>query len=144
MSVTAAPPRSSVCNCERPRTGSKASSPRTTASSGQPAASAPAAAASAFFALWRPAIRRRSDAAPAGLTRRGPALGIRLTGPVAKVVTRGYHLLALPAMSNRIRVALDWAFQTFLPPDETQLSVVREEDARLASAQATAIYRSTA
>jgi NADH dehydrogenase len=71
-------------------------------------------------------------------------LGIRLTGPVAKVVTRGYHLYALPAMSNRIRVALDWAFQTLLPPDETQLSVVREEDARLATAQATAIYRSTA
>jgi NADH:ubiquinone reductase (H+-translocating) len=69
-------------------------------------------------------------------------LGIRLTGPVAKLVTRGYHLYALPAMSNRIRVALDWAFQTLLPPDETQLSVVREEDARLASAQATAIYGS--
>lgn len=68
-------------------------------------------------------------------------LGIRLTGPVAKLVTRGYHLYALPSMSNRIRVALDWAFQTLLPPDETQLSVVREEDARLASAQATAIYR---
>jgi NADH:ubiquinone reductase (H+-translocating) len=67
-------------------------------------------------------------------------LGIRLTGPLAKLVTRGYHLYALPAMSNRIRVALDWAFQTLLPPDETQLSVVREEDARLATAQATAIY----
>jgi NADH:ubiquinone reductase (H+-translocating) len=67
-------------------------------------------------------------------------LGVRLTGPLAKLVTRGYHLYALPAMSNRIRVALDWAFQTLLPPDETQLSVVREEDARLASAQATAIY----
>jgi NADH:ubiquinone reductase (H+-translocating) len=68
-------------------------------------------------------------------------LGIRLTGPVAELVTRGCHLYALPAMSNRIRVALDWALQTLLPPDETQLSVVREEDARLASAQATAIYR---
>jgi NADH:ubiquinone reductase (H+-translocating) len=67
-------------------------------------------------------------------------LGVRLTGPLAKLVTRGYHLYALPAMSNRIRVALDWAFQTLLPPDETQLSVVREEDARLATAQATAIY----
>ncbi|MGY1607858.1 NAD(P)/FAD-dependent oxidoreductase [Geodermatophilus sp. SYSU D00700] len=71
-------------------------------------------------------------------------LGVRLTGPVAKLVTRGYHLYALPAMSNRIRVAADWAFQSLLPPDETQLSVVREEDARLATAQATAIYGSTA
>ncbi len=67
-------------------------------------------------------------------------LGVRLTGPVAKVVTRGYHLLALPAMSNRIRVASDWAFQTLLPPDETQLSVVREEDARLAAAQGSALH----
>lgn len=67
-------------------------------------------------------------------------LGIRLTGPVAKLVTRGYHLLALPSMSNRIRVASDWAFQTLLPPDETQLSVVREEDARLAAAQGSTLY----
>jgi NADH dehydrogenase len=71
-------------------------------------------------------------------------LGIPLTGPVAKLVTRGYHLYALPAMSNRIRVASDWLYQSALPPDETQLSVVREEDARLATAQATAIYGSTA
>jgi NADH dehydrogenase len=79
-----------------------------------------------------------------GLDAVARPLGIRLTGPVAKVVTRGYHLYALPAMSNRIRVALDWAFQTLLPPEDTQLSVVREEDARLATAQATAIYGSTA
>jgi NADH dehydrogenase len=70
-------------------------------------------------------------------------LGVRLTGPPAKLVTRGYHLYALPAMSNRVRVAADWAFQTLLPPDETQLSVVREDDARLATAQATGIYGST-
>jgi NADH dehydrogenase len=79
-----------------------------------------------------------------GLDAVARPLGIPLTGPVAKVVARGYHLYALPATSNRIRVALDWAFQTLLPPDETQLSVVREEDARLATAQATAIYRPTA
>ena len=71
-------------------------------------------------------------------------LGIRLTGPVAKVVTRGYHLLVLPATANRVRVAADWLFQTLLPPEETQLSVIREEDARLAAAQATMIYRSPA
>ena len=69
-------------------------------------------------------------------------LGVRLTGPVAKVVTRGYHLYALPAMSNRVRVGVDWLFQSLLPPAETQLSVVREEDARLATAQATGIYGS--
>ena len=47
------------------------------------------------------------------------------------------HLVLTPGAITR--VALDWAFQTLLPPDETQLSVVREEDARLATAQATAI-----
>ena len=78
-----------------------------------------------------------------GLDAVARPLGIRLTGPVAKLVTRGYHLYALPAMSNRVRVATDWMFQSVLPPDETQLSVVREGDARLATAQATAIYGST-
>jgi NADH:ubiquinone reductase (H+-translocating) len=62
-------------------------------------------------------------------------LGVPLTGPLAKVVTRGYHLYALPAMANRVRVATDWLFQTVLPPESTQLSVVRPEDARLAAAQ---------
>jgi NADH dehydrogenase len=64
-------------------------------------------------------------------------LGVPLTGPLAKVVTRAYHLYALPAMANRVRVATDWLFQTVLPPESTQLSVVRPEDARLASAQGT-------
>lgn len=64
-------------------------------------------------------------------------LGVPLTGPPAKVVTRAYHLYALPAMANRVRVAADWLFQTVLPPESTQLSVVRPEDARLAWAQGT-------
>jgi NADH dehydrogenase len=79
-----------------------------------------------------------------GLDAVARPLGVRLTGPVAKVVTRGYHLLVLPATANRVRVAADWLFQSLLPPEETQLSVVREEDARLAAAQATTIYRSAA
>jgi NADH dehydrogenase len=64
-------------------------------------------------------------------------LGVPLTGPPAKLVTRAYHLYALPAMSNRIRVATDWLWQTVLPPDSTQLSVIRPEDARIAVAQGT-------
>jgi NADH dehydrogenase len=62
-------------------------------------------------------------------------LGVPLTGPPAKVITRGYHLFALPAAANRVRVAADWLWQTVLPPDSTQLSVVRPEDARIAAAQ---------
>ncbi|NHC13873.1 NAD(P)/FAD-dependent oxidoreductase [Motilibacter deserti] len=67
-------------------------------------------------------------------------LGIPVTGPLAKVVTRAYHLYALPAAANRLRVAADWLWQSVLPPESTQLSVVRPEDARLAAAQATGIY----
>jgi NADH dehydrogenase len=62
-------------------------------------------------------------------------LGVPLTGPLAKVVTRGYHLFALPAAANRVRVAADWLWQAILPPESTQLSVVRMEDARIAAAQ---------
>jgi NADH dehydrogenase len=62
-------------------------------------------------------------------------LGVPLTGPLAKAVTRGYHLYALPSTPNRVRVATDWLFQTVLPPESTQLNVVRPEDARIATAQ---------
>lgn len=62
-------------------------------------------------------------------------LGVPLTGPLAKVVTRAYHLYALPSTPNRVRVAADWLFQTILPPESTQLSVVRPDDARIAIAQ---------
>ena len=59
-------------------------------------------------------------------------------------MTRGYHLFALPSTANRLRVATDWLWQSVLPPESTQLSVVRPEDARLASAQATQLYSSPA
>jgi NADH dehydrogenase len=67
-------------------------------------------------------------------------LGVPLTGPPAKFVTRAYHLYALPAAANRVRVATDWLWQAVLPPESTQLDVVRPEDARLAAAQATGVY----
>ena len=67
-------------------------------------------------------------------------LGVALTGPPAKFVTRAYHLYALPSMANRVRVAADWLWQAVLPPESTQLDVVRPEDARLAAAQGTGIY----
>ena len=70
-------------------------------------------------------------------------LGVPLTGPLAKVVTRGYHLFALPAASNRVRVAADWLWQAILPPESTQLSVVRTEDARIAVAQGVDVFSDT-
>jgi NADH:ubiquinone reductase (H+-translocating) len=58
-------------------------------------------------------------------------LGIPLTGPVAKVVTKGYHLVALPAAANRLRVAADWAVNLVSRPTAAQLGLVDPAAARL-------------
>jgi NADH dehydrogenase len=50
-------------------------------------------------------------------------LGVPLSGPLAKAVTRGYHLLALPG--NRVRVAADWFLDAVLPRQSVQLGLVR-------------------
>ena len=49
-------------------------------------------------------------------------LRVPLRGFVAKTVTRGYHLLALPG--NRIRTAVDWALNTTMSPPDVQLGLV--------------------
>ena len=51
-------------------------------------------------------------------------LGVRLTGPVAKAVTRGYHLYALPG--GRLRVATDWLDGTLARPSMVQFGLVPE------------------
>jgi NADH:ubiquinone reductase (H+-translocating) len=52
-------------------------------------------------------------------------LHIPLSGLPAKVVTRGYHLLALPG--NRTRTAADWAINTLMPPRAVQLGLVHAD-----------------
>ncbi len=44
-------------------------------------------------------------------------LGLHLRGRLAKLITRGYHLYALPTGKRRIRVALDWALAGNHPDD---------------------------
>ena len=51
-------------------------------------------------------------------------LGVRLSGPPAQVVTRGYHLLALPA--GRLRVATDWIDGRLARPSTVQFGLVPE------------------
>ena len=51
-------------------------------------------------------------------------LGVPLTGLVAKVVTKAYHLFALPAAANRVRVAADWLVNLGSRPIATQLGTV--------------------
>jgi NADH dehydrogenase len=50
-------------------------------------------------------------------------LGVPLTGFPAKVATRAYHLLAMPA--NRLRILLDWVVDAFSRRQAVQLGVVR-------------------
>src|SRR5439155_114041 len=50
-------------------------------------------------------------------------LHVPMAGPVAKAVTRGYHLLAMPA--NRARVLADWILDAMLPRQGVQLGLVR-------------------
>ncbi|WP_432092696.1 NAD(P)/FAD-dependent oxidoreductase [Streptomyces sp. bgisy100] len=52
-------------------------------------------------------------------------LGLRLAGPLAKAVTRGYHLLAMPG--NRLRVGADWLLDAALPRQAVQLGLVRSD-----------------
>jgi NADH:ubiquinone reductase (H+-translocating) len=50
-------------------------------------------------------------------------LGVRLSGLPAKAVTRGYHLLSMPA--NRTRIASDWVLDAVFPRQLVQLGLVR-------------------
>ena len=67
-------------------------------------------------------------------------LGIPLTGLPAKIVTRGYHLLAVPGAANRVRLVVDWLLGALLPPQSVRLSGIRPDDALIPAAQRTAIY----
>lgn len=51
-------------------------------------------------------------------------LGVPLSGLPAKVVTRGYHLIAMPG--NRARTAMDWFADAVLGRQSVQLGLVRK------------------
>jgi NADH dehydrogenase len=67
-------------------------------------------------------------------------LGLALGGLPGLVVTRGYHLLALPSLGNRIRVSLDWLLDWATRPQLARLGFLREEQATMATAEQTGIY----
>jgi NADH dehydrogenase len=67
-----------------------------------------------------------------GLDSAANPLGIPLSGPVAKAVTRGYHLLSMPG--NRVRVAADWLLDAVLPRQGVQLGLVPADAVPLDSA----------
>jgi len=60
-------------------------------------------------------------------------LHIPLSGFVAKIVTRGYHLVAMPG--NRLRTAADWAFDAVLGRQSVQLGLIRSTAVPLETAK---------
>jgi NADH dehydrogenase len=64
-------------------------------------------------------------------------VGVPLTGLPAKVVTRAYHLIAVPGAANRLRLLTDWTLGALLPPQSVRLSGIRPDDALIAAAQHT-------
>ena len=68
-------------------------------------------------------------------------LHIPLSGPLAKVLTRAYHLYALPA--NRLRVATDWFNDIIEHRQFVQFGLIRDEHSTLAAAEHTDIYYKT-
>ena len=64
-------------------------------------------------------------------------LGLPLTGLPAKVVTKAYHLYALPAAGSRLRVAADWALNLVSRPIAAQLGLVDPAAGRLGAAECT-------
>ena len=68
-------------------------------------------------------------------------LHVPLSGPLANVITRGYHLYALPA--NRLRVATDWSNDIIEHRQFVQLGLIPSQYSGLTAAEHTDIYYQT-
>jgi NADH dehydrogenase len=68
-----------------------------------------------------------------GLQAAANPLHIPLSGFPAKVVTRSYHLMAMPG--NRIRTAADWLLDVVAGRQSVQLGLVRSDAVRLDTAK---------
>jgi NADH dehydrogenase len=75
-----------------------------------------------------------------GLSAVADPLGRTLSGLPAAAVTRGYHLLTVPSVGNRLRVAADWMLDDLLPRQLAPVNLRSADDATIARAEATQIY----
>lgn len=91
----------------------------------------------ASLGIGRPTTYRHRDlglvADLGGTQAVAKPLGLPLTGLLAKIVTKGYHLVAIPHHANRLRVAADWLVNLFSRPTATQLGLVPGSSAHLGS-----------
>ncbi|TDB97242.1 NAD(P)/FAD-dependent oxidoreductase [Nonomuraea longispora] len=60
---------------------------------------------------------------------------LRVTGPAAAAITGAYHLFALPATGNRLRVVTDWALTGLLSRQTVGLGLVPDAAAELDRAE---------
>jgi NADH:ubiquinone reductase (H+-translocating) len=68
-------------------------------------------------------------------------LHVPISGPLANLITRGYHLYALPA--NRLRVATDWTNDIIEHRQFVQLGLIPSEYSGLTAAEHTDIHYQT-
>ena len=68
-------------------------------------------------------------------------LHVPISGPLASVITRGYHLYAMPA--NRLRVATDWLNDIIEHRQFVQLGLIPSQYSGLTTAEHTDIYYRT-
>jgi len=52
--------------------------------------------------------------------------GVRLRGVLAWLLWRNYYLSRLPSAEKRLRVAIDWLVDLYVPSDVTRLGNIRE------------------
>lgn len=69
-------------------------------------------------------------------------LGRHLSGAPAQLVTRGYHLYALPSLSARVRTSADWLLHATLGDDFTRLVLPDPMSGTLAGQDVTGQYLS--
>jgi NADH:ubiquinone reductase (H+-translocating) len=69
-------------------------------------------------------------------------LHVPITGPIAKAITRAYHLLALPW--GRLRVLADWITEALGPRRLVQFGLVHEKGISLTEAEALSKVKRTA
>ncbi|HEX8940287.1 MAG TPA: FAD-dependent oxidoreductase [Candidatus Limnocylindrales bacterium] len=60
----------------------------------------------------------------------GDVLGVKVSGLLGWFLWRTYYLLRLPSLDRRVRVAMDWALDLFLPRDVVEIDVRRTRSSR--------------
>lgn len=72
-----------------------------------------------------------------GLQATADPLGVNLTGPVAQLVTRGYHLLTVPSGRAKARVSGDWLVNALTGDDLIRLDFLLDSSGTLAELERT-------